>query len=87
MVDEFLISEKDMPNLKVAVDVFVQDLCHTSVLNFGSYLVIFVPNIKTICIFFVFYRKSFLGSLSPEISFFSRHLSPRFLIASFLCKK
>ena len=39
-------------------------------------------------VFFLFYRKSFIGFLkfSPDVSFFN-HLSPRFLIARFLLKK
>ena len=58
-------------------------------LSFGSYLVIFKLNIKKICIFFVFYRKCFLGSLksTPDVSSFLYHLSPQVFLQPVSNKK
>ena len=61
------------PNVILKIDRFGDLKTAWEFLNFGSYLVIFIPNIKKICIFFVFYRQNFLGSWksNPEVSFFS----------------
>ena len=71
------------------IDQFEVSKFLKSFFNFGSYLVIFIPNIKKIFVFFCFLKEKFLRFPKIQLSSFLKFLPPEisFLINWFLIRK